>query len=423
MKFYKSSVGRYFMVFAIVPLFIVGTILTLISTRTVYRVKVDDTEEMLKGAARELVYSYELMASGQTGFKNVDGIIYAGDYMVTGDYSIVDRIKEFTGVDISLFYEDVRIVTTLLDEDGNRYINTKSTDIWNNYIRQGKDYFDESVEIAGREYFGYYMPVKSNDGEIVGMCFAGLPSDDISSTIHRMNVTSIVVCIVLCIIFLIICVIVANYLLKIQNGIMSYMKEVNDGNLNQKMPGWITKRKDEYGSMSRYFVEVNESLQNMIQRDGLTGLYNRRAAMKFLTEFVAAANAVDGETFTFAIGDIDFFKKVNDTYGHNCGDEVLKMVSSIIGNISEEEGFAARWGGEEFIVVYKGGIEQALRKLEAVAEQIRNTSIVYEKQTVSVTMTFGVLEYIAPRKLDWVISNADILLYRGKESGRNQIVS
>ncbi len=411
------------MVFAIVPLFIVGAILTLISTKTVYRVKVDATKEMLEGAARELVYSYELMASGQTGFTNVDGIIYAGDYMVTGDYSIVDRIKEFTGADMSLFFEDVRIVTTLFDENGNRYVNTTSTDIWNNYIRQGKNYFDESVEIAGREYFGYYMPVKSNHGEIIGMCFAGLPSDDIRSTIHKLNVASIVVCIVLCIIFLIICVIVANYLLKIQNGIMYYMKEVNDGKLNQKMPDWITKRKDEYGFMSRYFVEVNHSLQNLIQRDGLTGLYNRRAAMKFLTEFVAAANAVDGKTFTFAIGDIDFFKKVNDTYGHSCGDEVLKMVSSIIGNISEEEGFAARWGGEEFIIVYKGGIEQALRKLEAVAEQIRNTSIVYEKQTVGVTMTFGVMEYIAPRKLDWVISNADNLLYRGKESGRNKIVS
>lgn len=423
MKFYKSSIGRYFMIFAVVPLFVVGTILTLISTRTVYRVKVDDTKEMLQGAARELVYSYELMASGWSGFRNIDGIIYAGDYRVTGDYSIVDRIKEFTGTDMSLFYHDIRIVTTLTDESGNRYINTKSTTIWNDYVQYGKDYFDESVVINGREYFGYYMPVKSDDDEIIGMGFAGLPSDDIKTTIHRLNVVAIVVCVVLCIICLIICIFVANYLLKMQNGIMNYMKEINQGNVNQKMPAWITKRKDEYGFMSRYFVELNSSLQNMIQNDALTGLYNRRAAMKYLTEYVAAANAVDGEPFTFAIGDIDFFKKVNDTYGHSCGDEVLKMISSIIGDIADEDGFAARWGGEEFVIVYKGGIKEALPKLEAVVEQIRNTSIVYEKQTVSVTMTFGILEYIAPKKTDWVITNADALLYKGKESGRNKIVS
>lgn len=423
MKFYKSSVGRYFIIFAVVPLFIVSAVLTYISTRIIYQVKVEDTKDLLQGAAKELVYSYELLASGQNGFKKINGVIYAGDYVVSDDYSIVDRIKEFSGVELSLFYMDTRVVTTLTDDNGDRYVNSKNTDIWNNYVQYGKEYFSSSLNIRGKEYFAYYIPVKSVDNIIIGMGFAGVPRDDIKNTIRHLDMLAVMVCVALCAICLVICIAVANHLLRIQNGIMDYMSEFEKGNFNQEMPEWITKRKDEYGYMSRYFVELNNSLQTLIQRDALTGLYNRRAAMKRLNEYVSRANETNGETFTFVIGDIDLFKKVNDTYGHNCGDEVLKMVSSIIGSISKEEGFAARWGGEEFLIVYKGNREQAQRKLEIVAEEIRNTSVVYEQNTVNITMTFGVSEYIAPHKLDWVISNADALLYKGKKNGRNQIVS
>lgn len=422
MKFYKSFVGRCFILFAIIPLLLVGIIVTYVSTKTVYNVKVSDTKERLKGAAKELVYSYELLAQGQSGFEKIDNILYAGDYVITGDYSIVDRLKSYTGIDMSLFYKDTRVVTTLLNRNGGRYVNTTNSEVWNNYGCYGKEYFDEAIVIDGTEYFGYYVPVTSDQGEFIGMGFAGIPSNDIRQTIRRLNVVTIVVCCVLCVACLILCILVTNRLLNMQNSLMSYLEEIDSGDFDHSMSNDLCKRKDEYGIMSRYFVKLNDSLQSLIQRDGLTGLYNRRAAVKNLEGYIAAANTADGKSFTVAMGDIDFFKRVNDTYGHNCGDEILKMVSSIIGDISYEEGFAARWGGEEFIIVYKSDKDSALKKLEAIVDRIRSTAIVYDKNTVNVTMTFGLSEYIPPRELDWVISNADALLYKGKESGRNRIV-
>lgn len=423
MRFYKSSVGKYFMIFAIVPVFIISIIMTIVSTNIIYRIKVDDTREMLRGAARELVYSYELLAVDNIGFRNVNGVIFAGDVQVTDDYSIVDRIKEFTGADISLFYMDTRIVTTLLNDDGSRYIETKASDIWNNYVQFGNDYFDKNILINGDEYFGYYIPVRSTENVIIGMGFAGIRSADLSAAIEKLNMVAICLCMVLCCIFLIICIIVSKRLLKIQNGIMEYLIEIDKGNFEHSMEAKVYNRQDEYGIMGRYLVKLNDSLQKLIQRDVLTGLYNRRAAMKNLEHYVAEANRVHGELFTFVIGDIDFFKKVNDTYGHSCGDIVLKSVADILNSIPDGEGFSARWGGEEFVMVFKGRLRENISKLEKIADRIRNTCIEYDGRKINVTMTFGAVEYKPPGKLDLMISNADVLLYKGKEGGRNTIVS
>ncbi len=423
MELSKNSVSKYFVIFALAPAFIISIILTIISTKTVYRVKVDDTKDMLRGIAKELVYSYELYNKENIEFRRVDNIFYIGDHQVSGDYSIIDRLKEYSDVDLTLFYEDTRIVTTLFDDKGKRIVNTTSSDVWNNFVKNGVDYFAEDVDINGVKYFGYYTPVHASDNSIVGMGFAGRPSVDVRNTILTLKIKTVIACIILCIFEIIAVAFITGRLVRVQSGILKYISEIDKGNFNHNMPDKILKRKDEYGIMGRSFVNLNDSLCNLIQNDALTGLFNRRAAMNYLNTYVASANEVDGEPFTFAIGDIDFFKKVNDTYGHNCGDEVLRRVSKVISQISGDEGFACRWGGEEFVIVFRDKLEPSLKKLEKIAQEIRDLDIEYDNYNVKVTMTFGITEYIAPKKIDWLISNADVLLYKGKESGRNKIVS
>jgi diguanylate cyclase (GGDEF)-like protein len=255
------------------------------------------------------------------------------------------------------------------------------------------------------------------------MGFAGKPSQDIKNTIHRLNRFAVVVCVCICVCMVILSAFITGRLLRIQNHIIKYIDEIDKGDFNHTMAGNVCKRRDEYGILGRAFVQLNDSLGNLIQNDALTGLYNRRAAMQYLNKYVADANEVDGKPFCFVIGDIDFFKKVNDTYGHNCGDEVLRRVSEILGRVSGDEGFASRWGGEEFVIAFRCGLEPTLQKLQAILDEIREMTVDYGDYHVKITMTFGVKEYVAPYQLDWLISNADILLYKGKESGRNQIVS
>lgn len=422
MRFYRTSVGKYFIIVSLGSIFVLGLILTALSSGTVKEMKQRDTAEYLNSMAKNAIYAYELADKSGIGFALNSGRLMIGEVPVGADTAIIDHLKDLTGAEYTIFVGGKRICTTIKDESGQRYINTYNNDVWNEYGRVGKPCFHQDVEINGKKYFGYYLPLRTQEGFVVGMVFAGMPSENVSSTIKDMEVKMTMIMIVISLIAICAVVYSVRKLLRMQKTITNYMVEIDRGEFGHEMPKWIISRDDEYGSMSRMLVSLSESLDGRVQKDGLTGLYNRSAAMHLLKKYFVEANSPDGRSFTFAIGDIDFFKKVNDTYGHNCGDEVLKKVAAVMRDTMKDSGFVARWGGEEFILVFKGKLGPAQEKLEKIAQEIRDTVVVFDDYEVKVTMTFGMVQYHSPNNLDYVISKADKLLYKGKENGRNQIV-
>lgn len=422
MRFYRTSVGKYFIIVSLGSILILGLILTALSSGTVKEMKQRDTAEYLNSMAKNAIYAYELADESGIGFALNNGRLMIGEVPVGADTVIIDHLKDLTGAEYTIFMGGKRICTTIKDESGQRYINTYNNDVWNEYGRVGKPCFHQDVEINGKKYFGYYLPLRTQEGFVVGMVFAGMPSENVSSTMKDMGVKMTMIMIVISLIAICAVVYSVRKLLRMQKTITNYMVEIDRGEFGHEMPKWIISRDDEYGSMSRMLVSLSESLDGRVQKDGLTGLYNRSAAMHLLKKYFVEANSPDGRSFTFAIGDIDFFKKVNDTYGHNCGDEVLKKVAAVMRDTMKDSGFVARWGGEEFILVFKGKLGPAQEKLEKIAQEIRDTIVVFDDYEVKVTMTFGMVQYHSPNNLDYVISKADKLLYKGKENGRNQIV-
>lgn len=423
MKIYKSYVGKQLLIMAIIPAIIMGIVITYMSTRVVYNVKLDDTKEFLKSsiAALEFNYNFTSFSDGEF-YEDEEGVVYFRGKQVSDIYDVVDMSKQFTGAEVSLFYENKRISTTIEREDGSRYTKTTADDVWNDYCSKGKSYFDTDVIINNEKYFGYYIPLVSDEGNAVGMLFAGLPSATIHNTIHNMNRSAVFACVIMCIATVTIAVLQTRKLFKLLNNVLIYISEIDNENFKHDLSEKIIKRNDEFGHIGRKLVELNRSLKTSVENDMLTGLYNRRVAMKKLDTYILHANAENGETFTFAICDIDHFKNVNDTYGHNCGDLVLKAVADVLGKVPESDGFTARWGGEEFIIVLKKPIGDALIDINKIADDIRDIKIRYNGKTITVTMTFGVTEYVAPHKSDIIISNADNLLYKGKAEGRDRVV-
>jgi len=121
--------------------------------------------------------------------------------------------------------------------------------------------------------------------------------------------------------------------------------------------------------------------------------------------------------------DIDFFKKVNDTYGHDAGDIVLKHVAATLNYSVKGIGFCARTGGEEFLIVMDGfGAAQAKRVAERILDRIRGMVIEYGDDLIPITMTFGVVQAMPGVSTEELIKEADNKLYIGKENGRNQVV-
>lgn len=152
--------------------------------------------------------------------------------------------------------------------------------------------------------------------------------------------------------------------------------------------------------------EVNKYKEEAYH-DSLTHLNNRRIL----------ENAVDYDSVI--IGDIDHFKKINDTYGHLKGDEVLIAISEVLNSYIRETDIVCRWGGEEFVIVLKNcSNEDAYKKAEVLKEKV---SQLKEKFGFEITMSFGVSNYIFEKPVKDAIDEADKALYKSKQNGRNRV--
>ena len=159
------------------------------------------------------------------------------------------------------------------------------------------------------------------------------------------------------------------------------------------------------------------------ETDPLTGLFNRRAFLERL-ENEAIRFKRNQKPFSILFGDIDLFKKINDTYGHLAGDAILVSISHILNTEKREIDQVARWGGEEFLILLpETNLKGAVQLGNKIRKSISAKPITHEGQEINVTMSFGVSEYNSETHIEKTIDLADQRLYLAKNSGRNKVVS
>ena len=169
----------------------------------------------------------------------------------------------------------------------------------------------------------------------------------------------------------------------------------------------------------RKLMQYNAKLKQMAGIDPLTGLMNRRAIGERFEELLKE----DNQCITVAMGDIDFFKKVNDTRGHDCGDYVLKTLSLKFQEFMKDKGYVSRWGGEEFVFIFRNyNGDDAYPLLENLRKEIAKMELEFFSHKFNITMTFGMEEYSPLFGSEEAIKKADEKLYIGKEAGRNRVV-
>ncbi|NTV79008.1 MAG: GGDEF domain-containing protein, partial [Clostridiales bacterium] len=181
--------------------------------------------------------------------------------------------------------------------------------------------------------------------------------------------------------------------------------------------------RSKFADSEEKIIQYNKKLLQMANFDALTMLKNRFSINDHM-EDLACSCARSGDSFFIAIGDVDFFKYINDQFGHNAGDYVLRTLASIFLGFMAEKGDVARWGGEEFLFTFeKTNSTQAFSDLNALRERIENYPFTYEESSFHVTMTFGMEKYQEYLGVENCISKADTKLYQGKNNGRNVVIS
>lgn len=165
-----------------------------------------------------------------------------------------------------------------------------------------------------------------------------------------------------------------------------------------------------------------EKLNVAARTDFLTELANRTSMMERLKE-ESARHRRNGRSFTVIIADIDHFKLINDTHGHECGDQVLKTISSIMRAAIREQDVIARWGGEEFLfLLTETDAPGAAVLAEKVRLAVESASLQYDNAAIAVTVTMGVTTFDQALGIDGTIRRADDALYEGKHQGRNRVI-
>lgn len=164
-------------------------------------------------------------------------------------------------------------------------------------------------------------------------------------------------------------------------------------------------------------IDENQTLSNT---DVLTGLANRRKAEAVLENALSTAK---GTELCLLMCDVDYFKAINDTFGHLCGDDVLVQVARLLEGLRQPAACIARWGGEEFLIVLQGC---SLDEAHQIAEQLRldlaTTDFFYHNQQLNLTMSFGCICVQDNESLRSALFRVDSALYNAKSAGRNCVV-
>lgn len=421
-----SSLKHQMLIKAVVPMIVMSVLIILVGYRTF-------TRAMEKEVKTELQYVCDLFQSEfeksypgditKTGTEEIS--IYKGGVLINGQNDLLDEVKQICGVDITVFYCNLRVLTTIRNKNGERILGTTmNPKVEREVLDSQEAKFYNNVTVNSQPYFGYYKPVFNSDGTCVGMIFAGKDATAVRSNIVKS---------VLPLFFVAILVeLIAGYytmksLKRVVDRIDSLknsLVKVSDGKLDEGIDMDILKHDDEISDIGRSVMYMQKALKELVEMDVLTKIYNRRCGENRLKKVIKEASDYN-TPFSIAVGDIDFFKNVNDTYGHDAGDIVLQKIAEVLKKEMLGHGYAARWGGEEFLLVYnKEEYLQCVVHVTQILNKIRNLRIrVSDDTEVSVTMTIGITKGNYDEELHYIFKRADTLLYNGKNSGRNKVVS
>ncbi|MBU6953895.1 diguanylate cyclase [Hahella sp. HN01] len=181
---------------------------------------------------------------------------------------------------------------------------------------------------------------------------------------------------------------------------------------------------EEFHCRIMHNIEAMENIQALndaANRDYLTGMYNRRYLFSAAKELYRVAKE-NGDPLTAAMIDVDHFKRINDTYGHEAGDRAICAFAEMIGEAFGDY-LAARFGGEEFCVLFPGmSIEKVSPMLESFRHKVEQTPIPFLSDHLRLTVSIGATDVLGD-SLDNLIRRADVLLYESKDNGRNRLTT
>ncbi len=285
------SIKKKILAITIGPILILGLISVTFTLTRVKSAMIDEIQDALKGTVAATLAAYDQNTGDYIQASNGD--IWKGSYNVSKSESLVDGIKQNTGMDVTFFYGSQRIMTSALDSNGDRLLGSPAGDIIiQNVLNNGQNYFSKNVSLDGTINYGYFMPVYQNGSntDIVGMIFVGTNKAEKNAVISRIMLTiGAAVCVIMAI--------CAAFGIKMSSSIsksirtsIGVVEKVANGNLDVWVDDKLLNRNDEIGALSKVTITLRDAMKSVI-KDIST---NANALLNAGTELKSVADTTNG---------------------------------------------------------------------------------------------------------------------------------
>ena len=250
---------------ALIPMLILAATLSIYAAVNIHNGMQEEFLEGLRTTAIAVHAGFDSINPGEDYTLNENGDLMKGDHDLTTDETLLDSYVAGTKMEITLFYGDTRVATTLIGNDGKRMIGTKaSAEVAETVLVKGEEYHSTDLEINGKPYYAYYVPAKDHTGQIIGMFFVGEESSEVNAFINRKIAALASISVLMLIIAFSIVFIAAK---RIAGAIIDTEKvlvQLSEGNLTASVNPKSLKRTDEIGSMAKALERTMHELRNII---------------------------------------------------------------------------------------------------------------------------------------------------------------
>lgn len=251
---------------SLVPVLVLGITMFLVAAD---RIANGIYDEAYIGMQATTLAVRDIFEEGNSGAYRMDenGMLWKGDTLnISQAVNIVDHIKQNTGIDVTIFWGDTRILTSIVNERGDRQINTRaSTDVIERVLKNGETYQDRNIEILGQKYIVSYTPIyQEGSKEVVGMIFLGTPQQTVSVIINKIRIQFLLIILCMLLLVTVIAYFLVNHIISALKKNMELLDNISNGILQIEVHPNLLKRKDEIGDLAKNIVNLTDALRTIV---------------------------------------------------------------------------------------------------------------------------------------------------------------
>ena len=401
-----------------IPMLVLCVVITVYSARALQTGIEGEIEKSLQIVAASVNETYTNLYEGDYK-KGQSGRVTKGDATISGDTQLIDGLKEKTGFEVSLFFDNMRLITTIQNENGSRVNGTGIASEQYAQIREGQVLFLKDSEISGREYYVYYQPLVNSDGSVIGAVEAAMEASAVRELIDGQILQMVVFSLVFVVIAAVLVMVLSRRMVSAMQKIKGYLVRIMKGELDAQPDARLLQKKDELGDIYRICVRLRQALYDIVNNikestDNLVLSADKLTDMAQTTQ--SAVGGVLG-----AVGEIASGAKTQAEGTAEANDNVIK-IGEQIAKITEEVDSLAGYAGQMNQAEKES--EKNINELSAynadtrdfvqgAAEQITAMN----KSVQSINAAVGMIRSIA-EETDLLSLNASIEAARAGESGR-----